>query len=158
MASPTRTRAYTEEDLYEFLSGFSSDHVPGTKRSYSNLGVALLGRLLADHLNTTYEKLVTERVLEPLGMDDTTIALTDDQERRLAEGHDPYMYPIRTWEMATLQASGSLRSTANDMLKLLAAYFGYASAGGLTSAMALQLREGITLDGRFQPLGWGRAT
>jgi CubicO group peptidase (beta-lactamase class C family) len=104
-------------------------------------------------MGTTYEALVAERVLTPLGMSSTSITLSPDQRERLAPGHDPYLRPIRTWEMATLQASGSLRSTADDMLRLLDAYLGRAAEPRLREAVGLQLREGVHVDGRFQPLG-----
>jgi hypothetical protein len=55
--------------------------------------------------------------------------------------------------MATLQASGSLRSTADDMLRLLDAYLGRAAEPRLREAVGLQLREGVHVDGRFHPLG-----
>jgi CubicO group peptidase (beta-lactamase class C family) len=104
-------------------------------------------------MGTTYEALVAERVLTPLGMSSTSITLSPDQRERLAPGHDPYLRPIRTWEMATLQASGSLRSTADDMLRLLDAYLGRAAEPRLREAVGLQLREGVHVDGRFHPLG-----
>jgi CubicO group peptidase (beta-lactamase class C family) len=121
--------------------------------AYSNLGVALLGHLLAHWAGMDYEALLEERILRPLGMASTSITLPEDQSRRLAPGHDRYLEPVRTWEMATLPASGSLRSTAEDMLTLLAAYLGYESTP-LASAMSLQLGERIPRDDAWQALGW----
>lgn len=142
---PDPIEAYTVEDLHDFLSTFTPERAPEEKEVYSNLGVALLGRLLANRMNTTYEALLKERVLQPLGMDSSSITLNDDQLARLAVGHDRYLQPVRTMEMRTLQASGSLRSTANDLLKLLAAYTGHRESP-LAPAMTLQLKE---------ELGWG---
>lgn len=144
-AQPDPIEAYTVDDLHAFLSSYRPEHAPGETKAYSNLGVALLGRLLANRHGTTYEALLRERVLRPLGMDSTSITLTHDQRARLARGHDRYLQPVRTMEMKTLQASGSLRSTANDMLRLVAAYTGHAHTP-LKQAIALQLEE---------RLGWG---
>ena len=142
---PDPIEGYTVPDLHDFLSTYIPEREPGEKEVYSNLGVALLGRLLANRMGTTYEKLLKERILRPLGMQSSSITLTDDQLNRLAEGHDRYLQPVRTMEMKTLQASGSLRSTANDMLKLIAAYTGPCETP-LAAAAALQLEE---------ELGWG---
>lgn len=46
---------------------------PGTF-VYSNMGYAVLGEALAEESGTPYEELVRERVLDPLGMDDTVIS------------------------------------------------------------------------------------
>ena len=62
---------YTAADLYEFLSSYTLTNAPGTHYEYSNLGVGLLGQLLANRAGTTYSALVTQRVLEPLGMHST---------------------------------------------------------------------------------------
>lgn len=143
---PNPYEAYTVDDLHAFLSSYTPEREPGDEMVYSNLGVALLGRLLANRMDTDYETLLKERVLEPLGMESTSITLNSDQKQRLAPGHDQYLYPVHSWEMEVLPASGSLRSTANDMLSLLAAYLGYRSTP-LDSAIALQLAE---------TLGWGK--
>ena len=86
-------------------------------------------------------------------MTSTSISLTENQLERLAPGHDRYLHPVHTWEMATLPASGSLRSSANDMLILLGAYLGYEDTS-LQSAMTLQLNEHVPLNSGVQALGW----
>jgi len=151
-ARPDPYSAYTTEQLYAFLSGYTPEREPGKKWGYSNLGVSLLGQLLANRAGKPYEMLLKERVLAPLGMHDTSIEITPDQARRLAPGHDRYLQPVKTWEMAAMQGSGSLRSTVNDMLTFLAAYFDEDSP--LNAAMARQwsIRSPTRAS---QALGWG---
>ena len=151
---PDPYESYTVADLWDFLSTHELEREPGSEYGYSNLGVSLLGRLLGLKMGMSYETLVTERVLWPLGMASTSIALSEDQLRRLAPGHGPYRTPVRTWEMATLQASGSLRSTADDMLNLLEAYLGYRETP-LAEAMALQLTSGAVRGARRGAISWG---
>ena len=152
---PDPYAAYSVDQLWTFLSGYRPERAPGTGYQYSNLGVSLLGRALALRMGTTYEALVRERILTPLGMNSTSITLSPDQMERLAPGHDPYLQPIRPWEMATLQASGSLRSTGDDMLRLLEVYLGRSDVPQLREAAELQMREGVKLDRTFRPLGLG---
>ncbi|MDA8020383.1 MAG: beta-lactamase family protein [Thermoanaerobaculia bacterium] len=144
---PSPYEDYTVAELWDFLSTHELSREVGTEYGYSNLGVSLLGILLGLEKGMSYEALVTERVLQPLAMTSTSITLSEDQMERLAPGHGPYRTPVRTWEMATLQASGSLRSTANDMLNLLEAYLGYRDTP-LAEAMALQLTSGAVRGGR----------
>lgn len=152
---PDPYAAYSVDELWSFLSSYTPQRAPGIKYAYSNLGVSLLGWALAIRMNTTYEDLVKDRVLVPLEMNSTSITLSAEQLARLAPGHSPYLQPIRTWEMATLQASGSLRSTANDMLKLLELYLGKSNNSHMVEAAKFQMGEGVQLDGTFFPLGLG---
>ncbi|MDC8005548.1 serine hydrolase [Aureisphaera galaxeae] len=44
------------------------NHVPGSKRSYSNLGYTLLGQLIEQESGMPYEDFVKSKILEPLGV------------------------------------------------------------------------------------------
>jgi D-alanyl-D-alanine-carboxypeptidase/D-alanyl-D-alanine-endopeptidase len=143
---PNPFEAYTVEQLYEFLSSHQLSREPG-KQEYSNLGVALLGRLLARRAGVEYEELLRHRVLEPLNLRSTGITLTPDQKRRAVMGHDRFLSPVDTWELKAMPASGSLWSSANDLLAFLAFHLGEQDSP-LRSAMLLQ-----RVPGRAR--GWG---
>lgn len=112
---------YTADSLYAFLRGHTLARPPGGRYEYSNLGMGLLAHALALRARKPYETLLVERVLGPLGMDDTRVTLTDDMRRRLAAGHDPAGAIVPNWDFRSLAGAGALRSTANDMLRFLAA-------------------------------------
>lgn len=75
---------YTRAMLYPALGVTPLTFEPGESFAYSNLGVGVLGTLIADHAGGEYEQLVQQRVLEPLGVTDCAITLSDEQEARLA--------------------------------------------------------------------------
>ena len=79
---------YTEADLMDFLSSHDLTRRVGESVEYSNLGAGLLGHALAVRAGADYETLVTGRVLDPLGMTDTAVALSPSARGRLATGHD----------------------------------------------------------------------
>jgi CubicO group peptidase (beta-lactamase class C family) len=110
---------YTVAQLYEFLSAveLAKERQP----AYSNVGVGLLGHILALRAGMDYETLVRKRILEPLGMKDTSIALTPAMKARLATGHDEHLDPVMNWDLPVLAGAGALRSTVNDMLIFVAA-------------------------------------
>lgn len=112
---------YRAEQLYAFLNGYTLPRDPGASYEYSNLGMGLLGHALERRAGKPYEALVTERLLEPLGMRDTRITLTAPLAARLAQGHDVSLEPVRTWEFDVLAGAGAWRSTVNDMLRFMAA-------------------------------------
>jgi CubicO group peptidase (beta-lactamase class C family) len=104
---------------------------------YSNLGVSLLGRLLAHRAGIGYEELLQSRVLKPLGMTSTAVVISREEQKRLAPGHDRFLAPVDTWNLTNLPGSGGLRSSVNDMLTFMAANLGYVDSP-LTAAMAYQ--------------------
>ncbi|HTE40024.1 MAG TPA: serine hydrolase domain-containing protein, partial [Steroidobacteraceae bacterium] len=131
---PNPYQAYTPVDLHSFLSSYALTREPGAQEEYSNLGVALLGRLLSQRAGTDYEKLLQDRVLRPLGMSSTAVTLNAEQLSRLAPGHDRYLELVAPWNLDTLPGSGGLRSSANDLLNYLEAFLGYRETA-LKSAM-----------------------
>lgn len=115
---------YTIRQMYEFLSNYELTRDIGSEPEYSNLAVGLLGHVLARVHGSSYEDLVRERILEPLGMNNTGITLSDDMQHWLAKGHDGEGNVVSNWDLPTLAGAGALRSDMNDMLKFIAANTG----------------------------------
>jgi serine-type D-Ala-D-Ala carboxypeptidase/endopeptidase len=121
-ADPSNPYAdYSAERLYEFLRGHTLTRGIGERAEYSNIGVGLLGHALSRRAGTSYEALVTERILEPLGMANTRIVLRPEDRARLAPGHSPSGMPVPNWDLDALAGAGALRSSTDDMLKFLEA-------------------------------------
>ena len=124
-SDPTNPYAdYTVEQLYEFISRYELPRDIGAQFEYSNLAVGLLGHVLAEANDSDYEALVRERILDPLGMVMSGIALSDDMEEWLAVGHDEAGNPTSNWDIPTLAGAGALRSNMTDMLRFLDANMG----------------------------------
>ena len=146
---------YTVEQLYEFLSGYQLTRDIGSQYEYSNLGGGLLGLALARRAAMDYEKLVETRICQPLGMRSTAITLTGDMKPRFAAGHDADMKTVAHWDLPTLAGAGALRSTASDLLTLLAANLGYGKtplAPAMAAMLAVSRPTGIS--GLEVGLGW----
>jgi D-alanyl-D-alanine-carboxypeptidase/D-alanyl-D-alanine-endopeptidase len=115
---------YTVENLNAFLASHQLARDPGASFEYSNLGMGVLGAILAHRAGMTYEQLVHTRILTPLGMTMTSITLTPTMEASLAHGHGADGSPAAMWDLPTLAGAGALRSTMTDMLKFLDANVG----------------------------------
>jgi len=129
---------YTVEQLYEFISGYTLTRDIGKTYEYSNLGAGLLGNALARRAGTDYGTMVETRILRPLGMKDTGIALSPGMRARLATGYDSHLKPVPNWDLPALAGAGALRSTAGDMLAFLAANLGFTKTT-LAPAMAAEV-------------------
>ncbi|QVQ53184.1 beta-lactamase family protein [Spiractinospora alimapuensis] len=102
---------------------------------YSNYGFAVLGEALARESGQDYPELVRERVLDPVGMDDTVMLGTDVDT--MPEGGAPPRVergaPATTWSASTYVAAGAgTWTTAADMARFLNAVRD-GSAPGLSS-------------------------
>lgn len=86
---PDPYASYTVSELWSYLSSYRLPSSAGSQYLYSNLGVSLLGQLLAAHLGDTYEAAVRRRVLDPLGMSSTMITLDSNLAARAVDGHGP---------------------------------------------------------------------
>jgi len=135
------------DDLYHELETSELESDPGQAYEYSNLGMGLLGHILALRSGNSYEQLVIERICRPLGMGDTRIALTPDQKRRLAPGHLSSGAVAPNWDLPGLAGAGALRSTVDDMLRFLDANLGDRYDGA--HVRRFDVGEGLSIG-----LGW----
>lgn len=117
---------YSPARLYAYLARYKG---APSKPSYlySNLGFGVLGYALGQKLGIPYEQAVISRICEPLAMFDTRCTLTAHQQQRLATPHTAKGKPTLNWDLPTLAGAGALRSTAQDMLRFLAANLGQTS-------------------------------
>jgi hypothetical protein len=145
---------YTEEKVLAFLDRYQLTRDIGSQWEYSNLGVGLLGYLLARADHTDYATLLRKRVTGPLGMKDTMITLPPRQAARLATPFDAYMRPAKPWDIGILTGAGGIRSSATDMLTFASAVLDPKSpiAAALKTTLSVRVPgEAPQVD---QALGW----
>lgn len=145
---------YSREKLFAFLNEYDIPQAPGKEWAYSNLGVGLLGTLLADKAGKSYEALLEERITKPLAMSDTVIHLSAGQRSRLAPPNRGGVQ-VSNWDFQALAGCGAVRSTVNDLLKLVAATADPASSPLKASVrLATQKRHAIPGGRLSMALGW----
>ena len=132
---------YDDARLFEFLSRYRPTRDAGAQYEYSNLGVGLLGRLLALRAGEGYEALLRERVLGRLEMYATGVASTPAMRAHLAAGHDADGNPVPGWTFDALSGAGGLRSSLADMLRYLGAVMSADEPLGPAARIAEQPRR-----------------
>ena len=96
---------YSVEQMMAFVRGVKLDRPPG-KYEYSNLGVGLLGHVLATRAGLSYEELLHDRVTGPLEMLDTRIKLDAALLERMATPYDGSLAETKRWDIPTLAGAG----------------------------------------------------
>ena len=117
---------YNATQLYQALSDTKLTREPGAQVQYSSFGIGLLGHVLSIKSGgIPYEQLVKDRILDVLGMNDTKIALSQNEtNNRFSVGHLGGKEIITPRVPTILADSGAFRSTSPDMLKYVSANLG----------------------------------
>ena len=119
-----RQQPMPEADFTALLrNGVPFAQAPGTAMEYSNLGYALLGRIVANVSGMPYRTFVEQNLLIPLGMTSSGFEVTASPIERRAIG---YRWENNAWtEEPTMAhgvfgAMGGLQTSANDYAKYVA--------------------------------------
>lgn len=112
---------FTEAQILQSLKLYQLTRDPGASYEYSDAGYDLLGIALADRGQTDFETLLRSRILTPLHMDNTRFTTSLTERDHLAAAYDEHLRPVQHQRLPSLGGSGGMRSTANDLLNLLAA-------------------------------------
>ncbi len=91
---------------------------PSRRWHYSNLAYALLGHLAGRKLGGTWEEVLTDQILTPLGLTDTTAdARAPFAQGYLVEAYTDHVRPEPEFPMGGVAPCAQLWSTAADMAK-----------------------------------------
>jgi serine-type D-Ala-D-Ala carboxypeptidase/endopeptidase len=151
---------FAVDRLYAFLGAHTLARDIGSAHLYSNIGMGLLGHVLSLRAGLDFETLVRQRIAGPLGMASTGIALSADQQTRLARGHDSEAQPTAYLDLPAIPGAGALSSTANDLLTFLVAELGHSDTplrAAMSAQLAMRWKTGRS-DFDVQALGWGVST
>ena len=153
---------YTVKDFLTWASNYEpTTQLPAPHR-YSNAGIGLLSYLVATATGKTWEDQVNSEILQPLGMADTTLRPTPEQQKHLAQGHNRAGHDAPRWPVYAWYAAGGLRSTAQDVISFGEANLGHEEVNGkpvsaeLIAAMQLAQKPIYTIPNGFnkQAMAW----
>ncbi len=148
---------YTTEQLRSSLRGYALTRRPGDRFEYSNWGFGLLGDALAIGSGLSYDDLLQKRITGPLAMTSTALQTDTGMKARLVQGHDDRLRPLPPTSDGALGPAGGLRSTANDILNLLAVFLGRGPEALIASGKAMLAVDRPGDDDRTRmALGWRR--
>ncbi|KQP46221.1 serine hydrolase [Pseudorhodoferax sp. Leaf274] len=109
-------RTLTPAQLWDALPQLALAGQPPCAPRYSNLGMALLGNVLAQRYGQPWETLVRERIAAPLALQDTVQALDADRRARMLPAFEgETVAPL--WDMDAYAGAGALRSSTADLLR-----------------------------------------
>lgn len=111
---------YKITDFVKQLTSGDLEFEPGSKFSYNNSGYVLLGAIIEKVTGKSYETVLTERILKPLGMTNSGYDSTSPLLPKRASGYEkrPSGYVNAPYlDMSLPYAAGSIYSTVEDLYK-----------------------------------------
>jgi hypothetical protein len=109
---------HSHQDLLGLFADKDLLFTPGSRSEYSNFGYVLLAIILEEVTGQSYQELLEEGILRPVGMmntgvDDTRVIL---DKRSTGYVHEPLMGPQNMYlDMSFFLGSGSIYSTLEDL-------------------------------------------
>lgn len=155
---PDPYRGYTRAHLLRYLQRTQPILPLQPVYRYSNLGFAVLGLLLEQASGASYAELLSARVLQPLGLGETTLVLAGkpaDVARGYAcVGKTPFWLWPRPpiWHHDAYAPAGALASTASDLVRFAQQLL--RSEGPAAPMLALASEPLVTIPGGSIGLAW----
>lgn len=151
---PAITETFEPDDLMAFLRRRPPALREMGRVRYSNVGMALLGRILGDVCGQSYAAAVGALVLRPLGMHDTHVDERRYPAERRMQGHDARGRTVPPFVWRGMEPAGVWRSTGDDMITFLRAQMGFhGPAWASVAAAATRAVARVSRDTQVG-LGW----
>jgi len=119
----------SREQVRALLGGQATIYAADRYHQYSNLGLSLVGEIVAEQSGQDYTAYVDEHVLGPLGLKDTSTGFpTDQREPRIATGYgypgrDIALPPMPRYDARGITPAAGFASTALDLASFAAWQF-----------------------------------
>lgn len=113
-----------DADLMRYLDAWRPAYAPGTRRTYSNVAIGMLGQLTAKAMNRDFAALMEQRLFPALGMTHTYINVPAARQGDYAQGYRRDGKPIRMTSGMLWQPAYGVRTTAADLLRFVQANMG----------------------------------
>ncbi len=160
----------TDEDIITFMLDKRLHYAPGTMSSYSNLGYAILSKVIEHVSGQDYESYIQSNILYPLGIFDMQLgeSFIDDRKELEVKYYEPENSLLisdhtgkgdlvpRSYggnDIRTLGAAGGWIASATDLMRFMLAIDGQPYPADILSRESVEIMT--TPVGRgFHPLGW----
>lgn len=111
---------YSRQNLYRDLHNVKLQVMPGSVSRHCNTAAQLLGYIMEEVYQDSFENLLKKYISRPLKMKNTLLFGPGKLPREMAKGYDGKgrQMPIINWE--ALRVAASIASTSSDMLKYMA--------------------------------------
>jgi len=114
------TKHYSQQQMLKLFTGYSPDFEPGADWHYSNSGYSILGYIIEKVEKKPYEKVVRERIFQPLSMTNSGFDFTNLSSANKTKGYfslNPNPVPAPIVDSTIAYSAGAIYSSVGDLFK-----------------------------------------
>lgn len=105
--------------LMDYLKAWTPQYAPGTKRTYANSSIGMLGVVAARALGEPYVAAMEQGLFPKLGLRDTWLEVPPRRIADYAQGYDKQDAPVRLNPGVLADEAYGVKSSARDMLRFV---------------------------------------
>ncbi len=110
-----------DDELTAYLRRWKPTYPPGTYRTYSNIGIGLLGSIAARSMDQRFPTLMQSWMYPALGLTHTYLDVPQSQLDNYAQGYTKADAPVRMSPGMLAAEAYGVRTTAGDLLRFVEA-------------------------------------
>jgi beta-lactamase class C len=107
------------DELLQYFKFWRPVYPPGTRRTYSNIGIGTLGWITAISMHQDFATLMEQRLFPGLGMKNTYIHVPKSDMANYAQGYTQRNAPIRMDSAVLSSEAYGVKTTAPDLIQFL---------------------------------------
>lgn len=105
--------------LMDYLKAWTPRYAPGTRRTYANPSIGMLGVVAARALGQPYVAAMEQQLFPMLGLRDTYLEVPPRKMADYAQGYDKQDAPVRVNPGVLADEAYGVKSSARDMLRFV---------------------------------------
>lgn len=120
----------TVDQLLDWLKKWRPKYRPGTYRTYSNVGIGMLGVITAKGMDRDFNALMGQQLFPALGMASSFLTVPTSKMADYAEGYAQDGTPVRMSPGVLWPQAYGVKSTAADLIRFVEANMGLLELDG----------------------------
>ncbi len=146
---------YGVEGLQAWLADYTLPRPIGEGFEYNNAGTTLLGLAIAHVSGADFNNVISENILAPLDMTETSLQLTGTPlPEAMASGHNSAREPTPNWDFDAFAPAGALLTSSSDLIKFIGAASGQRGSDLTPAINTMLARTKPVEEGTSIGLGW----
>lgn len=109
----------SDAQVTAYFQAWKPQYPTGTKRTYANPSVGMLGLITAKSMHVPFRKAMEGVLLPRLGMSDTYLYVPPGKAALYAQGYDENNAPVRMKPGALWEPTYGIKTTAKDLLRFV---------------------------------------
>ncbi|MBC3953054.1 class C beta-lactamase [Pseudomonas folii] len=126
------------EQLMTYLQAWQPQYPAGSKRTYANPSIGMLGMITAKAMNTPFEQAMEQQLFPKLGLTNSYLNVPADKMRLYAQGYNKQDAPVRLQGGVLGNEAYGMKSSSKDLLRFVELNI---NAGKADSALAKAITD-----------------